>query len=95
MMNHEWSKVPSVWRSMQSMLPLLLLLAGSHTVANTYFKCVDAKGAVTVQQTGCAVSSSQEEKKVWATKAPLPQPANEAPSPHLRRPEDTGKPKLK
>ena len=58
-------------RSMQSMLPLLLVLAGSDAVANTYFKCVDAKGAVTVQQTGCAVSSSQEEKKVRATKAPL------------------------
>ena len=82
-------------RSMQSMLPLLLVLAGSDAVANTYFKCVDAKGAVTVQQTGCAVSSSQEEKKVWATKTPLPQPTNEAPSPSLRRPEDTGKPKLK
>ena len=46
---------------MQSMLLLLLVSAGSDAVANTYFKCVDAKGAVTVQQTGCAVSSSQEE----------------------------------
>jgi len=69
---------------MQSMLLLLLLLlllvsVGRDAIANTYFKCVDAKGAVTVQQTGCAVSSSQEEKKVWATKAPLPQPTNEAP----------------
>lgn len=82
-------------RSMQSMLPLLLVLAGSDAVANTYFKCVDAKGAVTVQQTACAVSSSQEEKKIWATKVPLAQPTNEAPSPQLRRPEDTGKPKLK
>lgn len=94
-MNHEWSRVPLMRRSMQSMLPLLLVLTGSDAVANTYFKCVDAKGAVTVQQTGCAVSSSQEEKKIWATKAPLPQPTNEAPSPQLRRPEDTGKPKLK
>ena len=92
MMNHESSRVPS----MQSMLLLLLLVsAGSDAVANTYFKCVDAKGAVTVQQIGCAVSSSQEEKKVWATKAPLPQPTNEAPSPQLQRSEDTGKPKLK
>jgi hypothetical protein len=83
-------------RSMQSMLPLLLVLTGSDAVANTYFKCVDAKGAVTVQQTGCAVSSSQEERKIGAaTKAPLPQPTNEAPSPQLRRPEDTGKQKLK
>ena len=81
---------------MQSMLLLLLLVsAGSDAVANTYFKCVDAKGAVTVQQTGCAVSSSQEEMKVWATKAPFPQPTNEAPSPQLQRSEDTGKPKLK
>ena len=91
-MNHESSRVPSL----QSMLLLLLLVsAGSDAVANTYFKCVDAKGAVTVQQTGCAVSSAQEEKKVWATKAPLPQPTNEAPSPQLQRSEDTGKPKLK
>jgi hypothetical protein len=94
-MNHECSRVSPLPRSMQSMLPLLLVLAGSDAVANTYFKCVDAKGAVTVQQTGCAVSSSQEEKKVWATKAPLPQPTNEAPSAQLRRSEDSGKPKLK
>ena len=90
-MNHESSRVPST----QSMLLLLLVSAGGDAVADTYFKCVDAKGAVTVQQTDCAVSSSQEEKKIWATKAPLPQPTNEAPSPQLRRPEDTGKPKLK
>ena len=88
-MNHESSRVPST----QSMLLLLLVPAGSDAVANTYFKCVDAKGAVTVQQTGCAVTSSQEEKKVWATKAPPSQPTNEAPSPPVRRPEDTGKPK--
>ena len=81
---------------MQSMLLLLLLVsAGSDAVANTYFKCVDAKGAVTVQQIGCDVSSSQEEKKVWATKAPPSQPTNEAASPPVRRPEDTGKPKPK
>ena len=94
-MNHKWSRVSPTRRSMRSMLPLLLVLAGSDAVANTYFKCVDAKGAVTVQQTGCAVTSSQEEKKVWATKAPLPQLTNETPSPQLRRPEDTEKPKLK
>ena len=93
-MNHEWSRVPSR-RSMQSLLPLLLVLAGSDAVANTYFKCVDAKGAVTVQQIGRDVSSSQEEKKVWTTKAPLTQPTNQATSPQLRQPEDTGKPKLK
>ena len=90
-MNHESLTV----RSMQSMLLLLLASAGSDAVANTYFKCVDAKGAVTVQQTGCAVSSLQEEKKVWTTKAPLTQPTNEAPSPQLRQLEDTAKPKLK
>ena len=90
-MNHESSRVPST----QSMLLLLLVSAGSDAVANTYFKCVDAKGAVTVQQTRCAVSSLQEEKKVWAPKAPLTQPTNEAPSPQLRQREDTGKPKLK
>jgi hypothetical protein len=94
-MNHEWSRVSPMRRSMQSMLPLFLVMAGGDAVANTYFKCVDAKGAVTVQQTGCAVTSSQEEKKVWATKTPLPQPMNEAPSPQLRRPEDAEKPKLK
>ena len=90
-MNHESSRVPST----QSMLLLLLVSAGSDAVANKYFKCVDAKGAVTVQQTGCAVSSSQDEKKVWSAKAPLTQPTNEAPSPQLRRSEDAGKPKLK
>ena len=92
---NEWSRVSPMRRSMRSMLPLLLVLAGSDAVANTYFKCVDAKGAVTVQQIGCDVSSSQEEKKVWATKAPLPQPTNEAPSPQLRRPDDSEKPKVK
>ena len=90
-MNHESLTVSS----MQSMLLLLLASAGSDAVANTYFKCVDAKGAVTVQQIGCDVSSSQEERKVWATKAPPSQPTNEAPSPQLQRSEDTGKPKLK
>jgi hypothetical protein len=94
MMNYEWSRVAWMRRSTQSMLALLLVLTGSDAAANTYFKCVDAKGAVTVQQTGCAVSSSQEEKKIGAAKAP-PQPTNEAPSPQLRRPEDAGKPKLK
>ena len=89
-MKHERSKIASM---RPSLLPLLLVLAGSDAVANTYFKCVDAKGAVTVQQIGCDVSSSQEEKKVWATKAPPSQPTNEAPSPPVRRPEDTGKPK--
>ena len=91
MMNHESSRVPS----MQSMLLLLLVSAGSDAVANTYFKCVDAKGAVTVQQTRCAVSSLQEEKKVWTTRSPLTQPMSEAPSPQLRQLENTGKPKLK
>ena len=52
-MNHESSRVPST----QSMLLLLLVSAGGDAVANTYFKCVDAKGAVTVQQTRCAVSA--------------------------------------
>ncbi len=90
-MNHELLTVPS----MQSMLLLLLASAGSDAVANTYFRCVDAKGAVTVQQTGCAVSSLQEEKKVWTTRSPLTQPTSEAPSPQLRQLENTGKPKLK
>ena len=90
-MNHESLTVPS----MQSMLLLLLASAGSDAVANTYFKCVDAKGAVTVQQTGCAVSSLQEEKKVWSTKAPLTQPTNDVASPQLRQLEDTAKPKLR
>ena len=94
-MNHEWSRIWPMRQSMQSTLPLLLVLAVGDASANTYFKCVDAKGAVTVQQTGCAVSSSLEEKKVWATKAPLPLAPNDAPSAQVRRPEDTEKPKGK
>jgi hypothetical protein len=92
---NQWSRIWPMRRLRQSTLPLLLVLAVGDAGANTYFKCVDAKGAVTVQQTGCAVSSSQEEKKVWATKAPLPQATNEAPSAQLRRPEATEKPKGK
>src|SRR5688572_9815220 len=42
---------------------LAALLAGGDAVANTYFKCVDARGAVTVQQTACLVTSSQQENK--------------------------------
>ncbi len=37
---------------LRSMLALTMLLAAGHAPANTFFKCVDAKGAVTVQQTG-------------------------------------------
>ena len=53
---------------LRSALSLLAILGASHAAGNTYFKCVDAKGSVTVQQTACAVSSSQEEKKVWASR---------------------------
>ena len=48
-------------------LPLAVLLGASNAVANTFFKCVDAKGAITVQQAACASSSSQEEKRVSAS----------------------------
>ena len=45
-------------------LALLCLLGTGQANANTYFKCVDAKGAVTVQQTACATNFAQEEEKV-------------------------------
>jgi hypothetical protein len=75
-------------------LALLCLLGASHANANTYFKCVDAKGAVTVQQTACATTSAQEEKKVWVpiTQATPPAgPVAERSSPGQRRADDAAK----
>ena len=77
-------------------LALLCLLGASHANADTYFKCVDAKGAVTIQQTACATSSAQEEKKVWvpSTQATPPAaPVTERSSPVQRRADDTAKPR--
>jgi hypothetical protein len=77
-------------------LGLLCLLGAGHANANTYFKCVDAKGAVTVQQTACATNSAQEEKRVWvpSTQATPPAlPVTERSSPVQRRADDTAKPK--
>ena len=77
-------------------LALLCLLGAGHANANTYFRCVDAKGAVTVQQTACATSSAQEERKMWvpSTKATPPAaPIPERSSPVPRRADDTPKPK--
>ena len=77
-------------------LALLCLLGADHAKANTYFKCVDAKGAVTVQQTACAISSAQEEKKVWVSgmqATPPAAPTTDRPPPPQRRAEDTAKPK--
>lgn len=68
-------------------LSLLVILGPGHAAGNTYFKCVDAKGSVTVQQTACAVSSSQEEKKVWTSRPVSAQPAPEPSPPPLRQPE--------
>ena len=80
----------------QLTLALLCLLGTAHANANTYFKCVDAKGAVTVQQTACVTSSSQEEKKVWVSGAQAPPRAasvTERSSPVQRPGDDTAKPK--
>ena len=77
-------------------LALVCLLGAGHANANTYFKCVDAKGAVTVQQTACATSSAQDEKKVWVqgTQATPPvAPVTERSSPVQRRADDTAKAK--
>jgi hypothetical protein len=77
-------------------LAFLCLLGAGRANANTYFKCVDAKGAVTVQQTACAITSAQEEKKVWvpSTQATPPAaPVGERSSPVQRRTEDTAKPR--
>ena len=76
-------------------LALLCLLCTSHANANTYFKCVDAKGAVTVQQTACATTSSQEEKKVWGQGTQATPPAapsvSERSAPAPRRADATAK----
>ena len=78
-------------------LALVCLLGAGRADANTYFKCVDAKGAVTVQQTACATSSAQEEKKVWGqgTQASPPSapaaPAADRSPPVQRRADDTVK----
>ena len=69
----------------RSALSLLALLGASHAAGNTYFKCIDAKGSVTVQQAACVITSSQEEKKVWTSKPMSPQPASEPSPPQLRQ----------
>ena len=77
-------------------LALLCLPCAGHANANTYFRCVDAKGAVTVQQTACATSSAQEERKVWVPSTQATPPAASVPersSPVQRRADDTPKPK--
>ena len=77
-------------------LALLCLPGAGHANANTYFRCVDAKGAVTVQQTACATSSAQEERKVWVPSTQATPPAASVPersSPVQRRADDTPKPK--
>jgi len=77
-------------------LALLCLLGAGHANANTYFRCVDAKGAVTVQQTACATSSAQEERKMWVPSTQATPPAASVPersSPVQRRADDTPKPK--
>jgi len=77
-------------------LALLCLLGADHANANTYFRCVDAKGAVTVQQTACATSSAQEERKMWVPSTQATPPAAPVPersSPVQRRADDTPKPK--
>ena len=78
-------------------LALLCLLFTTHANANTYFKCVDARGAVTVQQTACVTTSSQEEKKVWGqgTQAtpPTATAVNDRSTPTLRRGDEMAKSK--
>ena len=77
-------------------LALLCLPCAGHANANTYFRCVDAKGAVTVQQTACATSSAQEERKMWVPSTQATPPAASVPersSPVQRRADDTPKPK--
>ena len=84
-------------RSTGLTLVVLCLLGAGHAHANTYFKCVDAKGAVTVQQTACATTSSQEEKKVWLPGAQATPPTGAAVAerspPVQRRPDDAAKSK--
>jgi len=85
-------------RATRLTLALLCVLGAGHANANTYFKCVDAKGAVTVQQTACATSSAQEEKKVWVPGTQATPPAasvTERSSPAQRRADDAAKSKDK
>jgi hypothetical protein len=76
---------------MRSPLLLLAILGASQAAANTYYKCVDGKGSVTVQQTACAVSSSQEERKVWTSRTSATPATAESATPGLRLPEKSEK----
>ena len=76
---------------MRSPLLLLAILGASQAAANTYYKCVDGKGSVTVQQTACAVSSSQEERKVWSSRTSATPSNVESATPALRLPEKSEK----
>jgi hypothetical protein len=81
-------------RALAAGVALLCLAWTGEATANTYFKCVDAKGAVTVQQAACAASSTQEERKVWTSglqaAKPTAPPVAERPS-GLRRTEEPAK----
>ena len=78
-------------------LAFLCLLGTNHANAGTYFKCVDAKGAVTVQQTACATNSAQEEKKVWGqgtqAASPTASSGNEKSSSAPRRADEAARSK--
>ena len=82
-------------QTLKATASLLALLASSNAFGNTYYKCVDAKGSVTVQQTACAVTSSQEERKVWSSKAQPSSPANKPSSSLPRRPDESERLKAK
>jgi Domain of unknown function (DUF4124) len=89
------NRIPPRFGSMSRLLrpafPLLAMLATSSALGNTYYKCTDSKGAVTVQQSACVVSSSQEEKKVWISGAPLAPPTIEGRQPVATENRDAAK----
>jgi hypothetical protein len=77
-------------------IALLCLPDAGHANANTYFKCEDARGAVTVQQTACTTNSAQEEEKVCVPGTQARPPAathTEESSPVRRWADDTAKPR--
>lgn len=60
------------------------LLHIGHAWATTYYKCIDGKGAVTMQQTPCAGTAAQKERKAWTNATSGTTPSDES-SPYIRQ----------
>lgn len=54
------------FRLFASSAAIAMLSSQCRAEATMYFKCIDANGAISMQQTACSSSSAQEVKRAWA-----------------------------